>query len=138
MSATQRTPAGELGRICEHGQLRRSCDHCGDAREIAELRAELARVGNELDDFKVYHAEQLFRAEKAEAELAAVRVEIPREGGVMKPINMALPALLAMGLSAGIDTAPRQQYTVQQPNKKPGTKAKRKRERQNKRKGRKP
>ena len=24
--------------ICEHGQLRRQCAHCDDAREIAELR----------------------------------------------------------------------------------------------------
>jgi len=26
--------------ICEHGQLRRQCAHCDDAREIAELRDE--------------------------------------------------------------------------------------------------
>lgn len=50
MDATN--PAGRLAspltevldptRDCKHGQLARSCDRCEDAREIAELRAELA------------------------------------------------------------------------------------------------
>ena len=37
------TPAmNASARDCEHGQLARSCDRCADAREIEELRAELA------------------------------------------------------------------------------------------------
>lgn len=36
--------APDPARDCEHGQLARSCDRCADAREIAELRAEVARL----------------------------------------------------------------------------------------------
>lgn len=37
-------------RDCEHGQLRRSCERCADAREIADLCAQLADEQRHADE----------------------------------------------------------------------------------------
>lgn len=71
----------DLGRICEHGQLARSCNHCDDAREIATLRATVERQARDIANFHMAYRmkcdEQtkaaLQRAERAEAERDALR-----------------------------------------------------------------
>ena len=91
--------ADALGRICEHGQLARSCDHCDNAREIAELHATVERQALEIAElramlqtanqangrlaelaykYKWQVQDTCTRAERAEAERDALRADAER------------------------------------------------------------
>ena len=57
-------------RDCEHGSLRRQCERCADASEIAALEARLAEVRRERDDLETSLATVAAGFEQARARAA--------------------------------------------------------------------
>lgn len=80
--------------ICRHDRLRRQCDECDMSEEIAQLRADLARVTAELDEAIEDRRQARDDAARAAALLAVRTMErdarpaISREDAALKPRSL--------------------------------------------------
>lgn len=67
-------------RDCEHGSLRRQCERCADASEIAALEARLAEVRRERDDLEASMATVAAGFLRARAHAARLEAALREEG----------------------------------------------------------
>ena len=116
------TTDGANPRDCEHGHLRRKCQTCDDAQEIAALRAEVSRLTREIaaerdavEQYMFGHGgrqgetwrEYLARAAKDRDAARAQLAELTARCEVVSRRNAAAQALVAEWRGTSLDQAAR-------------------------------